>query len=106
MGFPGGSDGKASACNMGDPGLIPGLGRAPGEGNGNIIILVSGIHHNGASRVALVVKNPLHYSCLENPMDRGTWQATYSPRGCKELGMTEATQHIQHNDLIDVYIVK
>ena len=47
--FPGGSDGKESACNAGDPGL----GRSPGEGNGN----------------------PLH-SCLENPMDRGAWQAT------------------------------
>ena len=50
--FPGGSDGKELACNAGDPGSIPGLGRAPGEGNGN----------------------PLLYSCLENPMDRGAWQ--------------------------------
>ena len=48
---PGGSDGKASACNAGDPGSIPGLGRSAGEGNGN----------------------PLQYPCLENPMDRGTW---------------------------------
>ena len=53
MGFPGGSGGKASACNAGDPGSIPGSGRSPGEGNGN----------------------PLQYSCLENPMDRGAWQA-------------------------------
>ena len=52
--FPGGSDVKASASNVGDPGLIPGLGRSPGEGNGN----------------------PLQYSCLENPMDRGARQAT------------------------------
>ena len=44
-GFPGGSDGKQSACNVGDSGLIAGLGRSPGEGNGN----------------------PLQYSCLENP---------------------------------------
>ena len=51
---PGGSEDKASACNAGDPGLIPGLGRSPGEGNGN----------------------PLQYSCLENPMDRGAWWAT------------------------------
>ena len=51
LGFPGGSDSKASACNAGDPGLIPGLGRSPGKGNGN----------------------PLQYSCLENPMDRGAW---------------------------------
>ena len=52
LGFPCGSDSKESACNMGDPGLIP--GRSPGEGNGN----------------------PLQYSCLENPMDRGVWRAT------------------------------
>ena len=54
QGFPGGLDGKVSACSAGDPGLIPGLGRSPGEGNGN----------------------PLQYSCLENSMDRGAWQAT------------------------------
>ena len=53
-GFPGGSDGKASAYNAGDPGLIPGSGRSPGEGNGN----------------------PLQYSCLENSMDREAWWAT------------------------------
>ena len=47
-GFPGGSDRKESACNAGDPGSIPGLGRSPGEGNGN----------------------PLQYSCLEYPMDK------------------------------------
>ena len=47
--FPGGSDGKASVYNVGDPGSIPGSGRSPGEGNGN----------------------PLQYYCLENPMDRG-----------------------------------
>ena len=52
--FPGGSDGKASARNVGDPESIPGLGRSPGEGNGN----------------------PLQYSCLENPMDGGAWWAT------------------------------
>ena len=51
--FPGGLDSKAFACNEGDPGSIPGSGRSPGEGNGN----------------------PLQYSCLENPMDRGAWQA-------------------------------
>ena len=54
LGFPGGSEGKASACNVGDPGLIPGSARSPGEGNGH----------------------PLQDSCLENPMDRGAWQAT------------------------------
>ena len=53
-GFPSGSEGKASACNVGDPGSIPGSGRSPGEGNGN----------------------PLQYSCLEKPMDGEAWQAT------------------------------
>ena len=52
-GFPGGSDGKESACSVGDLGLIPGLGTSPGGGHGN----------------------PLQYSCLGNPMDRGAWQA-------------------------------
>ena len=53
MAFPGGSDGKESACNEGDAGSIPGLKRSSGGRNGN----------------------PLQYSCLENPMDRGAWQA-------------------------------
>ena len=52
--FPAGSDGKVSAYNAGDLGSVPGLGRSPGEGNGN----------------------PLQYSCLENPMDGRAWQAT------------------------------
>ena len=52
--FPGGSDGKASAYNAGDPGSIPGSGRSSGEGNGN----------------------PLPHSCLENCMDGGAWRAT------------------------------
>ena len=51
QGFPGGSEARASACNMGDPGLIPGSGRSPGEENGN----------------------PFQYPCLENTMDRGAW---------------------------------
>ena len=51
MGFPDGSDGKVSACSVGDLGLIPGLGRSPEEGNGH----------------------PLQYSCLENPMHGGVW---------------------------------
>ena len=54
MCFPGGSEVKASASNAGDLGSIPGSGRPPGEGNGN----------------------PRQYSCLENPMDGGAWQAT------------------------------
>ena len=57
MGFPRGSVRKETTCNAGDvryQGSVPGLGRPPGERNGN----------------------PLQYSCLENPIDRGTWQAT------------------------------
>ena len=54
MGFPGGSDGKESACSVGDLGLIPGLRRSPGEGKGY----------------------PLQYSGLVNSMNRGAWQAT------------------------------
>ena len=53
-GFPGGSMGKESTCNAGDLGSIPGSGRSPGGGH----------------------SNPLQYSCLKNPMDRGAWQAT------------------------------
>ena len=53
MGFPGGAEVKASACNAGDMGSIPGFRRSPGEENGN----------------------PLQYSCLENPMDEGAWWA-------------------------------
>ena len=53
VGFPGGSEGKASACSAADLGSIPGLERSPGEGN----------------------SNPVQYSCLESPMDRGAWWA-------------------------------
>ena len=65
MGFPGGSDGKESACNAGDPGSIPGSGRSTGEGNGN----------------------PLQYSCLENCMNRGAWRAIVHgvPKGWTQL---------------------
>ena len=62
MDFPGGSDGKESACNAGDLGWIPGLGRFPGEWN----------------------DYPLQHSCLDNPMDR-----SYSPWDYKELDMPE-----------------
>ena len=64
-GLPRGCSGKESACNAGNPGLIPGLGRFPGEGNGC----------------------PLQYSCLENSMDRGAWWAT--AYGVTESDMTE-----------------
>ena len=65
LSFPGGSEVKASACNAGDPGSIPGSGKFPGEGNGN----------------------PLQYSCLENPMDGGAWWATI--HGVVESDTTE-----------------
>ena len=68
QGFPGGSDGKESACNVGDLGLIPGLGRAPGGGHGK----------------------PLQYSCLENPHGQRSLPG-YSPWGRKELDKTAAT---------------
>ena len=66
-GFPGGSDGKECACNVGDLGSIPELRRSPGEENGN----------------------PQQQNCLVNSMDRGAWPSTYSPWGCKESDMTE-----------------
>ena len=65
LGFPDGSVVKNPPDNAGDAGSIPGLGRSLGKGNGN----------------------PFQYSCLENPMDRGTWWATVQ-RGHKELDMT------------------
>ena len=68
--LPGGSDGKEPACNE-DLGSIPGLGRSPGEGNGN----------------------PLQYSCLKNYMDRGAWQG---PWYLKESEMNELAFHLQH----------
>ena len=72
MGFPGGSAGKESACNAGDPGLIPGSERSPGEGNGN----------------------PLQYSCLKNPMDRGIWQARV--HGVTPVGHDLVTKPLPH----------
>ena len=68
-GFSGGSDGKETACNAGDPSSIPGLGRSPGEGNGN----------------------PFQYSYLESPMDRGAWWATV--HRIAESDMTKGLTH-------------
>ena len=67
--FPGGSDGKATAYNAGDQGSVPGLGRSPGEGNGN----------------------PLQYSCLENPMDRGTRWATVHGVAKSQMRLSDLT---------------
>ena len=67
-GFPPSSVGKESACNAGDLGSIPGSGRSPGEGNGN----------------------PLQFSCLENPMDKGAWRATV--HGVARVGHDLATK--------------
>ena len=69
--FPRSSVGKESACSSGDPGLIPGSGRSPGEGNGN----------------------PLQYSRLENPMDRGAWQVTV--HGVTRVGLSDSTTTTQ-----------
>ena len=64
------ADAKASVYNVRNLGSVPGLGRFPGEGNGN----------------------PLQYSCLKNPLDRGAWWG-YNPLGHKESNMTEVTKH-------------
>ncbi|CAI9165511.1 unnamed protein product [Rangifer tarandus platyrhynchus] len=69
LGFPGGSEGKVSACNVGDPGSIPQSGRFPGEGNGN----------------------PLQYSCLENPMDGGAWWATVHGVAKSQMRLSDFT---------------
>ena len=66
MGFPGDQCGKESSCNVRDASLVPGSRRSPGEGNGN----------------------PLQYSCLGNPMDRGAWQATVHGVAKKEAEVT------------------
>ena len=71
MGFPGGSEVKASACKAGDLGSISGSGRSPGEGNGN----------------------PLQYSCLENPMDGGAWWATVHRVAKSWTQLSDSAQH-------------
>ena len=80
MGFPGGSGGKESACDAGDPGSIAGPGRSPGGGNGN----------------------PLRYSCLENPRDRGAWQAAghRAAKSQTRLKRLSMHTHIHFNALV------
>ena len=75
LGFPGGSGSKEPACNAGDVGLIPELGRSHGERN----------------------SYPFQDSDLENSMERGAWQAGYSPWGYKESDTTERLNTAQHN---------
>ena len=69
--LPDGSDGKEPACNVGDLGSVPGLGRSPGEGHGN----------------------PLQYFCLENPMDGGSWRATLHVVTERWTQLSTAQQH-------------
>ena len=75
LGFPGGSEVKASACNVGDLGSIPGSGTSPGEGNGK----------------------PLQYSFLENPIERSL--VGYSPRGRKRVGHDPAIKQQQSQQI-------
>ena len=95
QGFPGGSDGKASAYNAGDPGSIPGLRRSPGEGNGNppqYSCLENPMDEGAQQSIVHVVAKSrtrlsgfiftFQYSCLGNPMDRGAWWATVPAWGC------------------------
>ena len=81
MGFPGGSDGKESACDVRDPGSIPGLGRSPGKWHGN----------------------PLQYSCLENPHEQGSLEG-YSQRGRKEQDTTEQLILSRHKSHISCVV--
>ena len=81
--FPGGSEVKVSAYNAGDLGSICGSGRSPGEGNGN----------------------PLQYSCLENPMDRGAWWVAKS-WGRKELDTTKRLHSLTQNKSLSEYLTK
>ena len=80
--FPGGSEVKASACNVGDLGSIPGSGRSPGEGNGNL----------------------LQSSCLENPMDRGAWWATVHGVAKSQTRLSDFTHSLTWEK--DVALVK
>ena len=81
--IPGGSEVKASACNLGAPGLIPGLGLSPGEGN----------------------SNPLQYSCLENPMEGGDWWATIHGVEKSRTQLSYFTFHFFTFDVWAIFIV-
>ena len=79
-GFPHSSVGKESACNAGDPGLIPGLGRSPREGNGNL----------------------LQYCCLEISIDRGAWQTAV--HGVAGFGYNLATKEREESSIISLLL--
>ena len=79
IGRPGGSDSKESACNVGEPGLIPGSGRSPGVGNGKL----------------------LHYSCLEHSMDRGAWPVKAHMVTKSQTRLSTYTEIIKLSNMID-----
>ena len=80
MGFPGGSEVKVPVCNVRDLGVIPGSERFPGEGNGN----------------------PLQYSCLQNPMDRGAWWATVHGVAKSQTQLERLHYHFQRSNGLKV----
>ena len=84
MGFPGGSNSEESACNVGDLGSIPGLGKSLGEG----------------------YSNPLQYSCLENPMDRGAWWATVHEVSKSQTQLSDYTRTHTHSSNMTIFLVK
>ena len=108
--FPGSSAGKESTCNAGDPGLISGSGRSPGEGTGYPLQYSGGSEGEestcNAGDLSLIpglgrypgggCGNPFQYSCLENPHGQRSL-AGYSPWGRKESDMTEQLSTAQHN---------
>ena len=83
MGLPCGSAGKESTCNAGDRGSIPGLEGSPGEGNGN----------------------PIQYSCLEDPIDRGVWQDAVHgvANSQKQLSMQEKNKRVENCAVISIF---
>ena len=118
-GFPGSSAGKKSTCNIGDPGLIPGLDRSPGEGIGYPL------QYSWASLMTQTVKNlpamwetwvqslgqedplekangnPLQYSCLENSRDRGGWQAAVHGVKKSQTQLSDSHFRLSNSHFID-----
>ena len=105
------SVGKESACNAGDPSLIPGMGRSPGEGIGHPL------QYSWASLVAQTVKdpwvrktpgeghgNPPQYSCLEDPMDRGAWWATVHGVAKSWMWLSDWAQTLNASEIKNIHI--